>query len=647
MTRRKKLISIFIALIIIVGVLSVLLITASAANVTVGNSLFTNTKNITIKGTDDGLALRVDQEEFSSADYATTLPMNNFAIDFKIIDDNFDTLIFTFTSMYDENISNNYSIYNNTATEKQKRLIIQPEKIKNTITLKKDSNGKLIIKFNNENVETNTGLNFVGTPFQISYNVKSGDDTKGEFSFVSGNYSKKSTDVERIINDEANLNIEFNGITKVRKDTKNDKDETVEGASTLLINKMSYDYNDASVERQEQLFNSASVADTSKPIVKADKKLLTSNNIKVPVSRQYKIPVYGIDIIKSLSSLSFDATVKYYSAADAQGVDVEVSNMAFIIEKSTGYYAIEKISVRDGNNTVDFENKAGSINNIGGIALPIIVNGVERTDSSDASKSFKFNISSSYVDLFDGLELKGGSENKIVFPMPIIGNADYVADKTTGVRAYVGNELESNIYNITYQIWYQHESDYADSWTKYSKTGLEFTATKEGTYRFLLEAYDRQGHNDRCATPISLTFKDSEAPKISVNNFPDKKIVNEKFTIPTASTSDDFDSAPTKTIKLYYLKDDGTLGDQIELAASNSFTPTELGKYVVVYNATDAAGFKASEIKRVFEVVEADEVPNVPFFKFDTLSIIFLCIGGAALIGIIVLLFWKPKEKTE
>ena len=630
MTRRSKIFSIFIALIMIIGAISVVSLTASAANVTVGSSLFINNKNVTVTGTTDGIAMKINQKEFASLEYKETLPMDNFSATFKIIDDNFESLLIAFISMYDEEtLLDDYDNATGSITEAERKALVQPEKVKNTIELKKTSSG-LNVWINGVD-KNNIGSSFKGAEFTISYEIISA--TLGKLTVKCGSDSK-SENVAKIVNDEATMKIEFKDIKKVEFDS-------AKQANTLLLKEIAYNYNlqeDSAYKTYKQEFTGSTTPDTSKPIVKVNKKLLTSAAVDVPVGTQYKIPIYGLDIAKSLSTLSFDATVKYYESAGADGETVNVSSLGFDVTKTTGYYEIEKITVRDGTHTVTFGENDSTFDNIDGLTMPIKVVPVER----DAGE-FKFQISDDYKELFEGLNLKGGSDNKIVFPTP--QSYSTLSATATGFKSLVNGSAENRHY-ITYQLWYKTINDSPETWTKYSSTGLEFTATSETTYQFRIEAIDRQGRAIRSDTIITMSFYDSQAPIITINGFPTERIINEQFTIPTASTTDDFDSSPTKTIKLYHCDENGVKGEEIELESGNSFTPEELGYYLVVYNAKDKNEHEAVEVERIFKVVEA-EVVRTPFFKLDTLSIVFLVIGSVALLGIVGLLFVKPKEKAE
>jgi|GEM_PF-6164416 len=680
MSKKSKFISVLIALVLAFSMLFIFNITAIAGSVTIGSgsSLFTNTKNIEIEGTDNGLALRLLQKEFAYTEWSKTLPMNNFEIQFKINDDNFDKVEFNFYSAYNLKDSNNYDLDGIVSpTIEDKRNLIQPQMVLNKITVEKTASGKLKAVLTNSKGESETltsNIDFLNSTVTIKYNSTVGSEEFRITVSSGSNSESKGKETVRLINDEANLRIDFpeDSIKRIAKPIKQDKDDDIPAQKTLLIEKIAYDYNITSdPQRFTQEFKGETVEDKSHPILKADKKLLSNDGetpitgditdpVYVPVYTQFKIPVYGLDIIHSLSSLSISATVKYFKSqtdydaylADKTKTDlytsVTVNSLAFQVDKTSGFYVIEKITINDGTYSLNFGVKpsgAGAseiwydkIDNE--IKMPIVVQGVERMDSSE----FAFNINQDYADLFKGILLKGGPRNSIKFPMPHAANGSFDEATETGIKSYLGTEKE-NPYNITYYIYYQHENDSAHNWTKNSKAGLEFNATRTGKYKFKIEAIDRQGNIKLCDTIIELTFIDTERPELSVSYFPDERIINEQFNIPTASTTDDFDNSPTKAMKLYFFNEEEKW-EQIKISGTN-FTPDKLGEYKVIYTAFDNEGNNAISIERTFTVVEPPESKRESVFELSTLSIVFLVIAGVALMGIAALLFIKPKEKVE
>ena len=82
---------------------------------------------------------------------------------------------------------------------------------------------------------------------------------------------------------------------------------------------------------------------------------------------------------------------------------------------------------------------------------------------------------------------------------------------------------------------------------------------------------------------------------------------------------------------------------------SLSFTPTKIGSYRVIITATDATNITAT--KESLEIVVEEKYRPVTYtvsfadwISVNLVPFIFLCISGACLIAIILLLVIKPKE---
>ena len=110
----------------------------------------------------------------------------------------------------------------------------------------------------------------------------------------------------------------------------------------------------------------------------------------------------------------------------------------------------------------------------------------------------------------------------------------------------------------------------------------------------------------------------------------------------------------TTTYVLKYSSDDGKtwVDAEEELSSSLSFTPKKLGLYKVVATVLDCEG-KSDEAETAIIKV-ADKYVTVEFetsfsdwLSVNTVPFIFLCISALCLIGIILILFIKPKEKVE
>lgn len=85
---------------------------------------------------------------------------------------------------------------------------------------------------------------------------------------------------------------------------------------------------------------------------------------------------------------------------------------------------------------------------------------------------------------------------------------------------------------------------------------------------------------------------------------------------------------------------------ELVISTSTTFTPTDYGVYRVVYEGKDSSGNLAGYQVNDLYVVPAPPAPSTGI-SLSTTSIVFLCVAGACLIGIIVLLLIPTKEVPQ
>ena len=80
-----------------------------------------------------------------------------------------------------------------------------------------------------------------------------------------------------------------------------------------------------------------------------------------------------------------------------------------------------------------------------------------------------------------------------------------------------------------------------------------------------------------------------------------------------------------------------------------TFVPTRIGAYRIVCTATSSVSERDARDETIIIVESSPKVVEVPskWLENNLRSVIFLSIGTLCLIGIVVLLFVKPKEKTQ
>ena len=80
-----------------------------------------------------------------------------------------------------------------------------------------------------------------------------------------------------------------------------------------------------------------------------------------------------------------------------------------------------------------------------------------------------------------------------------------------------------------------------------------------------------------------------------------------------------------------------------------TFTPVKVGAYKIKCHVSSYNAVRSAEAETVVSVAEKPSEVKVPshWLRDNIWSVIFLSIGTLALIGIVVLLFIKPKEEPE
>lgn len=88
---------------------------------------------------------------------------------------------------------------------------------------------------------------------------------------------------------------------------------------------------------------------------------------------------------------------------------------------------------------------------------------------------------------------------------------------------------------------------------------------------------------------------------------------------------------------------------EIGYDGSLTFNPTKVGSYKIACTATSAVSARYAEAETVIRVESEPKVVKVDnhWLQNNVWSVVFLSIGTLCLIGIIVLLFIKPKEETD
>ena len=223
-------------------------------------------------------------------------------------------------------------------------------------------------------------------------------------------------------------------------------------------------------------------------------------------------------------------------------------------------------------------------------------------------------------------------------------------------NAYFTAKDGDSFDNVKIQVGYKAPGDNGD-YTYVSSYAVKLNET--GIWYFVYKVTDVAG-NETLSNTFSLRVFDETAPVISVSEKVEI-IVDEKYTIPSATITDNASGVDSRYTKwtLYKADENGNkVGDAIanvkygEEGYDESelqdgvLTPSEIGaKYVVVYEAQDKDGNVAEIKSTVITVVEGTPSYTAnPFNDFvKTALIVTACLAG---LGIIILIFVKPRERS-
>ncbi|MDD4003275.1 MAG: hypothetical protein PHE12_03685 [Clostridia bacterium] len=579
---------------------------ASAKNISVGGSLFIDNDNITVTGMREGLKLSSTGKADAFAKYANKLYLKEFNIKFQITETDFNSLYIAFeTDHYDKSVMGNISDIDRKW---------QVNLTKTADGYSADLGGEGAVQINKANAFSSIT--------EVKYN------TQNKFEIISGGDTfiiDKAVDFASYKN-EGYLTLGFKGIEITKK------------AEMRLLNL-----------NKQNLTSSTEgmVNDATAPVLRLDKSKFTEEDGNLtdnaPSGKLYKLPIYGLDVlstnIKYKIKVAYSAGGTEYNEED----DFEKSAAEFELKKE-GFYKIKEIEIDDNN-----DNKTSVCEDFDLTENTIIINAkkwemgeVYRPEITTFTDEAKLNAYKALIQ--DNFISNGGASHKFQFAAP-----ETEVKCAPGIIDYPANP--ENPEYIKYSLSYRRVN--ASSWSK--QDGLVFTASSVGEYEFKIQAVDRMGNiSDIDESPIfKVMFEDVTPPKITVTGFPSEKYLDQSVTLPQATITDDMGSVSNKTIKVYYITDaDGKLitdNEKKELVSEEiTFTPEKLGWYEVVYTAEDNNKNAADSVSMTFNVIEyVPPVVDPPtFIDFDNVwNIVFLCIAGLSAIGLIVVLFIKPKEE--
>lgn len=651
MTKVKvnRLLVALLAAVFFVGVSAVLL-PVRADRVSTGSSAFTGLNNITVKSDKaDGLSLtakgRLGATEgvYSEATYANKLFAGNFSLKFRFNDNNFSDK-FNVTLVSDPHHEAVGSVKN----------------VENTVTFVKSSDAKWTISFKGvgldgqvkEGATVNTTASSIAE-VQVNYSAES-----KKLSILNGTAEIFAVNNVYVTNNVAQLKFSFNALKA---------DETAELFITE-INGQAFTGIDSS-NRVDDNKAPHLVLNTNKT---GSKEFADTNNITKIVPHIYMrqsvkntVPVTAYDVISS--SLTYEMIIEYKHNdkwVDAKKEIKELANSPAgtinglnFTPYFAGEYRITSIKVKDGNGNSTSNFMQGTTVNAD---KPILLTVLPSSAFAEMTKPVVAKSTIAKTVIVEDTNLYKFAAPAVTISAP------------NGIDPALDMSIENQ---YTYNIKYKTAT--ASSWS--TTSGLVFNAKNVDYYSFYIEVVDRWGNKSEepAATDIieQVYFKDIVKPIIAINNFPETKYVNQAATLPTPVVTDAMDASPTRTIKVYFVKDadgkdvykldekgefvyevdkDGEFvldgnGEKIKVkdlvSESYSFTPEKLGKYEVVYSAKDKNNNETTLASYYLDVVEAPAAPKTPLI--DTSNpwiIVSLCVAIASALGIVAVLFIPSKK---
>lgn len=582
---------------------------SAVKEVSVGSSLFTAIDNVTVVGTKDGLKLYSSGKRDTSAQYARTLYLKDFELKYKVTSDDFSAIYFEILG-------------ENGSTEMGN---ISDEDRTYRLTLSKKNNA---VGVNVKGKDVDFDAPDVAVNFTDDITLKLVGDDYNSLKFkINGTVIDEEISVFKF---EGMLTVGFEGI---------DIGETAE----IYIKE---------INGQKFTYTKDGYAEDDKaPVLRINTAKLTG---EAPQNKLYELPVYGLDVISS----TIKYNIKWTYSADADFEETEeltFTDNAITFEKE-GYYMVKDIKINDnnGNETNDCIDYNGDIYDYDESGTPIIIHARPWDDSAPEILTFTDSAKKdAYLGLIMAAGYKGGRTHRFQFEAPEV----VVTSTPAGVT--------ENPELVKYKLRYRLVS--STSWSEID--GLVFTASSANVnYVFQIKAIDRQGNSTRYedSPEITVMFEDVTPPKFNVTWFTTERYLNQAVSLPSGSASDDLDSSPTTTVRVYYILDENgdpvyekdedgnilyedeenTIPKKVLVSDTTSFTPDKTGWYEVIFTAEDKAGNVTESSPLTFKVVKAAEAKRDPIIDLsNTWNIVFLSIAGACALGLIIIPFIKPKEE--
>lgn len=182
---------------------------------------------------------------------------------------------------------------------------------------------------------------------------------------------------------------------------------------------------------------------------------------------------------------------------------------------------------------------------------------------------------------------------------------------------------------------------------------LTIEVTKPGVYTFRVVPKDTKGRHPLKENCPEFTFevKNTEVPVVTASTSQNTGYKGVSFTC-SSFTIKGYNTTAKYTLEYAESEDAATAGEWAEAEEelkTLTFTPEKLGVYRIKCVVTGENGLQAAPVYSK-NIIVTDPVvvkDTSSWAKDNALSIVFLSIAGVSLLGIIALLFVKPKDKAE
>lgn len=205
-------------------------------------------------------------------------------------------------------------------------------------------------------------------------------------------------------------------------------------------------------------------------------------------------------------------------------------------------------------------------------------------------------------------------------------------------------ECDTAYEDLSFTVYYSTPSA-----TDRTTSNLTIEVTAPGTYTFRVVPKDTKGRRplkENCPE-FSFTVYDTEKPVVTAGTTQNKGYKGLSFTS-SSFTIKGYNTSAEYSLEYRASENDEWAAAEEELSTL-TFTPEKLGYYRIKCEVTGGNQLKADPVYSK-EISVGDPVivkDGANWAKNNVLSIVFLSIAGASLIGIIVLLLIRPKDAEE